>query len=105
MPTDTVGAPLVVRTVVSEEGTPFKLIVPLNLPTEEQAEVLRKAYTEHVKHPEGHWKGAAEATVPADVADLVAEAMDFMGSIVDDRQTLPDGTVKLTSAGYWAHGF
>jgi hypothetical protein len=44
-------------------------------------------------------------TVSATIADHVAEAMAFMGSIVDDRRDLPEGRVRLFSEGYWAHGF
>jgi len=58
-----------------------------------------------VTYPDEHWKGRAVAVVPADQEIAVTEAMNFFGSIVDSRETLPDGTVHLTSRGYWAHGF
>jgi hypothetical protein len=52
------------------------------------------------------WKGPCYANVPATIADDVAEAMDFMGAIVDSRETCTDGvTVALFSRGYRAHGF
>ena len=78
--------------------------------TEARAEYLRAIYREHVHHPAtpknpaGHWKGRAEAIVPNNLADDLAEAMAFVGSIVDFRGT--DGTrTALVSKGYWAHGF
>lgn len=72
--------------------------------TNEHADYLRKLYRKHVQHPEGHWKGAAIAVVSLEVANDVAEAMDFHGSLVDDRYT-ENGKTILISAGYWAHGF
>lgn len=71
-----------------------------------RAESLRELYRQHVKHPtgDGHWKGPAEACVPVLIAGYVAEAMNFMGSTVDERWT-KDGMTTLRSAGYWAHGF
>jgi len=74
--------------------------------TDEKAEKLCKLYSQHVRHPDGHWKGFAEAEVPFDIADDVAEAMGYHGSIVDFRAVNEAaGTVILTSQGYWAHGF
>ena len=55
--------------------------------------------------PEFGWKGEVSATVPAAIADDVAEAMNFVGALVDDEQELEDGSVRLWSEGYWAHGF
>lgn len=51
--------------------------------------------------------GPCYANVPADIADDVAEAMDFMGAIVDDRRPITDGSgrIALFSRGYRAHGF
>ena len=72
--------------------------------TNEQADKLRSLYNEHVKHPEGHWKGKAFAIVPKEIARQVANAMDFMGSLVDSETEIGD-KVKIVSAGYWAHGF
>lgn len=92
--------------VTSEEGTVIDLVVPTELPDQDRAVYLRKLYNEHVKHPDGHWKGRAIARlVPADLADDVAEAMDFVGSIVDQRRPAYAGTVTLFSTGYWAHDF
>lgn len=72
--------------------------------TKEQAEKYRNLYSEHVTHPDGHWKGQAIATVPKEIAQDVADAMDFMGSLVDSETEIGD-KVKIVSAGYWAHGF
>ncbi len=72
--------------------------------TNEQANKLRSLYNEYVKHPEGHWKGKAFAIVPKEIASQVADAMDFMGSLVDCETPIGD-QVLLKSAGYWAHGF
>lgn len=88
------------------ETSVIDLVVPVELPTQERAEYLRKLYNDHVKHPDGHWKGRAIARlVPPELADDVAEAMDFFGSIVDERRSAYAGTVTLFSRGYWAHGF
>lgn len=76
------------------------------MPTQERAELLRKAYNQYVTHPDGHWKGRAQARLhDKETAALVAEAMDFMGSIVDEITLLPSGAINLYSDGYWAHGF
>lgn len=80
------------------------IIVPSNTPSNDRAEVLREMYNKHVKHNDGHWKGPCWAVVPTEIADDVAEAMNFMGSIVDARNEFV-GSVLLSSRGYWAHGF
>ncbi len=90
--------------VKADDGTLVNIEVPLNLPSEERAEELRELYTKHVKHNEGHWKGPCWAVVPTELADDVAEAMNFMGSIVDARNEFV-GSVLLSSRGYSAHGF
>jgi len=87
------------------DGTKVSIQVPSCVPTSSRVEHLRVLYNEHVQHPDGHWKGTASATVPEDLADDVAEAMEFMGSIVDERINQADGTVSLYSTGYWTHGF
>ena len=87
------------------DGTVLDIVVPVDLPDQERAEYLRKLYNEHVTHPDGHWKGQAIARVPTTLADDVAEAMDFVGSVVDKRREVVAGTVTLFSRGYWAHGF
>lgn len=81
-----------------------KLFIPSNIPTPERGRVLRDLYNKWVLHPDGAWKGPAVAEVPAKLANDVAEAMDFMGSIVDER-TKVGNKVRLYSKGYWAHGF
>jgi hypothetical protein len=90
--------------VIEEPGKlPLTIVVPATVPTAERSEILQQLYKEHVRplpfgpKQETHWKGPC-------VAD-VAAAMDFMGSIVDDRRDLPNGLVRLYSEGYWAHGF
>lgn len=110
--------------LTAEDGTFVSVGMPSQIPSPERADVLRALYKAHVKHPGGHWKGVAVAAVPAALADDVADAMDFMGSIVDFRAvansrewvthdgegnyvmypTRP-GDVLLRSQGYWAHGF
>ena len=90
--------------MTADDGTEITVIVPTQLPTEERGEQLRALYTERVTHPGGDWKGLAVAVVPPELADDVAEAMDFHGSIVDRRTTEGD-LVRLESDGYWAHGF
>ena len=98
--------------VISEPGQPtITLVVPSEVPADDRAEVMRRLYKEHVKplpfgpKRELHWKGPCAAEVPAAIASDVADAMNFMGSIVDDRRDLPGGIVRLYSDGYWAHGF
>lgn len=80
------------------------IIVPRNTPNNDRAEVLRELYTKHVKHNTEHWKGPCWAVVPTEIADDVAEAMNFMGSVVDARNEFV-GSVLLSSQGYWVHGF
>lgn len=80
------------------------ITVPTDLPTADRAEYLRALWTTHVKCGE-HWKGPCYANVPEAIADDVAEAMEFMGAIVDSRDPITTGGVALFSKGYWAHGF
>ena len=95
--------------VKAEDGTEIEICVPVrSLPSDERAEELRALYREHVEHPDGHWKGRATAVVPVEVVDDVVEAMDFMGSIVDQRYECDSADGRkaiLISNGYWAHGF
>lgn len=83
------------------------LVVPADVPSNARCDVLVALYSEHVKPltAGGHWKGPCFAEVASDIAADVAEAMLHMGSIVDDRQELAGGLVRLYSEGYWAHGF
>jgi hypothetical protein len=91
--------------VTATDGTKVSVVVPTNLPSNDRAEILRKLYSDYVRelNPELGWKGPCQAIVPADMASLVAEAMNFMGSVVDKRETLPSGYVKLNSRGYYHH--
>ena len=73
--------------------------------TDQEVQQLRDAYDSFVSHPEGHWKGSAIAVVNQEQRPIVREAMNFMGSIVDQELTLGDGKIALYSKGYWAHGF
>lgn len=98
--------------VISEPGKPtITMVVPASVPGPDRSELLRRLYREHVRplpfgpKKETHWKGPCAAEVPTEIADDVAEAMSFMGSIVDDQRDLPSGRVRLYSEGYWAHGF
>jgi len=81
--------------------------IPFERDTPEHCEALRALYREHVvaTGKDGHWKGPCKAKVTADLAADVADAMNFMGSIVDSERTLKSGMVVLRSRGYWAHGF
>lgn len=76
-------------------------------PTQKRAEQLRVLYNEHVTalKPEFGQKGPVEAVVPAALVDDVREAMDFMGSLVDNEEDVAGGKVRLYSEGYYAHGF
>lgn len=107
----------------ADDGTLIEVNIPTEMPSNERADYLRALYNEHVVHPSGHWKGRAAAVVPPELADDVADAMDFHGSVVDYRGTssgipwlvvdgkrsiqltCPKGHVQLFSKGYWAHGF
>ena len=91
--------------VKAEDGTEVEIGVPVGpLPSDERADELRALYREHVKHPHGR-HGPAWALVPTKIADDVAEAMDFIGDIVDEREDWPAGQTFLRSDGYSAHGF
>jgi hypothetical protein len=68
-------------------------------------EYLRELFRTHLVHLEDHWKAAVEAVVPTDMADDMADAMNFMGALVDAEFEAPGGNVRLVSDGYWAHGF
>ena len=102
----TVPAPKRKITAHADDGTCVEIVVPTNIPSNDRAEVLRALYREHVKpDQQGEWKGPCRALVPAMIADDVADAMDFFGSIVDARQGRAGAMVELFSRGYWAHGF
>ena len=70
-----------------------------------RAATLRALYREHVEHPHGdkNWQRGAEALVPAEIADDVAEAMGFVGSAVAERRDRSNGLVFLRSSGLRAH--
>ena len=73
--------------------------------TDQEAQQLRDAYNKFVTHPNGHWKDIAIAVVNQEQRPLVREAMNFMGSLVDQEMILVNGQIALYSKGYWAHGF
>ena len=109
-------------TMKAEDGTLHKVTVPTHVPTNERADYLRSLVSKHMVSP-GHWKGPAAAVVPAELADDMAEAMEFIGALIDFREPsngirwmvtdghkiahleCPKGTVRLYSRGYWANGF
>ena len=96
------------KVVTADDGTPVTLVVPTNLPSNERAEVLRALYQQYVKPATlQRSRGPVQALVPPAKADDVAEAMAFMGDVVDERVVMDDdaGTVYLFSNGYHAHGF
>lgn len=74
--------------------------------SDDWAEYLRETYRQYVTPtgPDKHWKGPCKADAPNEMVDDVREAMNFMGSIVDDEDERESVTV-LRSKGYWAHGF
>lgn len=76
-------------------------------PTHKRGEALRALFQAHVEHLDAEfgWRGRVSATVPAAIAPDVREAMDFIGALVDDEDDIGDGTVRLFSEGYYAHGF
>ena len=96
--------------LTSTEGTKIPVSAPVSLPSQERAEELRALYQQHVKHLDRCTsKGSCYARVPKELADDVAEAMNFMGSLVDVECPYGKGSVMdnvyLYSRGYWAHGF
>jgi len=91
--------------VLATDGSTVSLVVPTDLPRPERAEYLRRLWTEHVRELDGSWKGRVLARVAPELADDMAEALEFMGALVDKREALPSGRVSLYSEGYWAHGF
>ncbi|KKN10589.1 hypothetical protein LCGC14_1035010 [marine sediment metagenome] len=90
--------------VTAEDGQAVKLIVPTEVPTNEQAAQFDELWKAHVVTLDDHWKGRVEARVPIAIADAVAEAMNFYGAIVDEFSET-GGAARLFSRGYWAHGF
>jgi len=90
--------------VTAEDGTLLTLTVPTDLPSNDRATYLKGLWDEYVHEMDGHWKGRVQAGVPNELADDVAEAMEFMGAIVDARVAGSELTY-LWSKGYWAHGF
>lgn len=90
--------------MTATDGTPVHVVVPTDLPTNEQADLLRDLYKQHVK--QGGSDGRCYAQVRPDIADLVAAAMEFMGAHIDDRiVNAQTGTVSLFSKGPKAHGY
>ena len=58
-------------TMTADDGTTVPVRIPTTtLPSNERADHLRKLYNEHVKHPEGPWKGIAVACVAAELATV-----------------------------------
>jgi len=82
-----------------------------NLPTETRAQELRNLFSERIEPQNDNlrtpWKGrvliVVEPTEPREMVEMCKEAMDFMGAIVDQVKSLPDGSVKLFSKGYYHH--
>ncbi len=87
------------------ETSNMKLVIPTSIPTADRADYLRALFDAYGRQLDGHWKGRIEATVHVDLATDMADAMDFMGAIVDRKRTLTSGMVRISSRGYWAHGF
>lgn len=101
--------PYETRTVVveAEDGARLAITVPANIPTQDRAEKLRRLWDRHVRVLDARigWRGPVEAIVSESVVGDVEEAMAFMGAIVDRIEPKGDGTVRLYSNGYFAHGF
>ena len=91
-------------TVKAESGMDVTLVLPTSVQTEARAKYLRGLWDEHVKHLDGHWKGRVEASVPNELAEDMAEAMEFLGAIVASTEE-SGGETTLKSNGYWANGF
>ena len=88
------------------EGQTMDLTIPASLPSNERADYLRGLWDAHVAELDDHWKGRVQAVVTNDLADDVAEAMEFMGALVDKREAMGGGRKTwIFSQGYWAHGF
>jgi hypothetical protein len=89
------------------ETSPVEVTFPVNLPSDDRCDYLQTLWSTHVKFAGQDWKGPCYANVPGEIADDVAEAMEFMGAIVDTRNPITDGSgqVALFSKGYRAHGF
>lgn len=108
-------------TAFDEMGNPITLTIPVTLPGNSRADYLRLLWDTHVQYGQQNvaalaakgiaytpdWKGPCYANVPMNIGDDVAEAMEFMGAIVDSRTPITDGTgmIALFSRGYRAHGF
>lgn len=96
-------------TVTVREFTPRKRRgrTDLNRRSNEWYEYLHKLAQDHMQtvEPGGHWKGPTFAIVDENIADDMAEAMDFVGALVDGESKVEGGKVRLYSEGYWAHGF
>lgn len=117
-PTKTITVP---ATDSTGKTVSIPLTVPQDLPTNERADYLRKLWSEHVQYGQKFVaaaaargtvytpdpKGPCYANVPGDIANDVAEAMEFHGAIIDARNPITDGSgmVSLFSRGYRAHGF
>jgi hypothetical protein len=99
--------PYETRTVIltAEDGERLTVTIPARLPSNERGEKLRKLWDVHVRLIDVDWKGRVEAIVSESIVGDVQEAMEFMGAIVDRIEPKGDGTVRLYSSGYRAHGY
>jgi hypothetical protein len=108
---------------LTTDGNEIDLVVPEDIPDEERAEWLRELVGLFHTPTQGHWKGVAYAVVPDSVAFDMADAMNFIGSLVDGTYEgprrvnvaaegeeanvvfVPAGSTLIFSLGYWHHGF
>lgn len=82
-----------------------------DLPTETRAQELRNLFSERIETLNDNlrtpWKGrvliVVEPEESREMVETCKEAMNFMGAIVDEVKSLPDGSVKLFSKGYYHH--
>lgn len=82
-----------------------------NLPSETRAQELRNLFSERIEPLNDNlrtpWKGrvliVVEPEESREMVETCKEAMNFMGAIVDEVKSLPDGSVKLFSKGYYHH--
>ncbi len=122
-------------TMKATDGSEVKITIPTEVPSNERADYLLALYNEyvHAVGVTGHWKDEALGICLPELAADVAEAMDFMGALVDLRSdptpeveaflkaqgltetrvnvgtarnvAVPKGYSWIYSRGYWAHGF
>lgn len=92
------------------EATKEEIREKFSLPSDSRATKLRSIFSEYAQFLDDDlytpWKGPVVAIVDRsddESVEDVEEAMDFIGAIVDEKEEMPDGSVKLFSKGYYHH--